>query len=151
MTRRIPGKTIAQAPNVTVMEDKEVLFDVIRAKSTVLSKPVQFNNYTVLFIATGSGTYHADFGAFPFTGPVLLFSTPLQQIYIEQDDAFDITLLQFHGDFYCIEYHWAEVSCNGLLFNNCYLQPSVDLSVKDCALFESIIEDLEQEFSGGRA
>ena len=37
-------------------------------------------------------------------------------------------LLQFHGDFYCIEYHKKEVACNGLLFNNIYLQPYISLN-----------------------
>ena len=34
-------------------------------------------------------------------------------------------LLQFHGDFYCIEYHKKEVACNGLLFNALFLQPHI--------------------------
>src|ERR1700738_5223827 len=77
----------------------------------LLSKPVQFSEYTVLFIPEGEGIYHADFGVFPFTGPVLLFSTPLQIIHIEQSKPANLTMLQFHGDFYCIEYHRGEVAC----------------------------------------
>lgn len=129
------------------MKDKELLFDIIKADSASLTKPVQFSYYTVIFIAEGKGIYHADFGRFPFCGPVLLFSTPLQQIYIEQQNPLDITMIQFHGDFYCIEYHRAEVSCNGLLFNNSYIEPAVNLSAQDCQLFRNILADLEQEFT----
>jgi AraC family transcriptional activator of pobA len=129
------------------MEDKEILFNIIKSGGEVLASPIQFNFYTVIFIAGGKGTYHVDFGKFSFTGPVLLFSTPLQQIYIEQDEPFDIVMVQFHGDFYCIEYHRAEVSCNGLLFNNCYIQPCVKLLEADSILFQHILKDMEREFN----
>ena len=40
----------------------------------------------------------------------------------------EIDVLNFHSDFYCIEYHKKEVACNGLLFNNIYLFPHLSLS-----------------------
>jgi len=129
------------------MQNNQVLFNITKTDTVSLSTPAQFSCYTVIFIGKGEGVYHADFGKFPFIGPVLLFSTPVQQIYIEQADPVDITMIQFHGDFYCIEYHRAEVSCNGLLFNNCYIEPEVNLSEKDCLLFQNLLVDLEQEFS----
>lgn len=55
--------------------------------------------------------------------------------------------MQFHGDFYCIEYHKAQVACNGLLFNNIYIQPSVDLTKKQAAVFARLFKDIEDEFS----
>jgi AraC family transcriptional regulator, transcriptional activator of pobA len=129
------------------MQDNELLFDIIKADADYLTKPGQFSYYTVILIPKGKGIYHADFGRFPFNGPVLLFSTPFQQIYIERQDLLEITMIQFHGDFYCIEYHRAEVSCNGLLFNNCYIEPAVNLSGKDFTLFQNLLNDLEQEFT----
>ncbi|WP_419788748.1 helix-turn-helix domain-containing protein [Mucilaginibacter sp. X4EP1] len=129
------------------MENNELLFNMIKANAGYLAKPIQFSFYTVIFIAEGKGIYHADFSTFPFSGPVLLFATPLQQIYIEEQGPLEITMIQFHGDFYCIEYHRAEVSCNGLLFNNCYIEPAVNLSGKDFILFRNLLTDLEQEFT----
>lgn len=133
-------------PDTNTMENKELLFDIIKAKATDLAAPTQFNFYGVIFIPKGEGVYHADFSTYTFTGPVLLFSTPLQQIYFEHSDLVDLTMIQFHGDFYCIEYHRAEVSCNGLLFNNCYIEPAVNLTEKDCLLFQNLLADLEYEF-----
>jgi AraC family transcriptional activator of pobA len=129
------------------MADKEVIFKVIRTNSEMLTSPQQFSFYTVIFITSGEGIYHADFGRFPFVAPVMLFSTPLQQIYIEQSELLDITMIQFHGDFYCIEYHRAEVACNGLLFNNCNKKPEINLENKDCELFKSVLKNLEHEFT----
>jgi len=124
----------------------EYLLGVKRMDTNLLSTPVQFSEYTILFIRDGKGIYHADFGTFNFTGPVILFSTPLQTIYIEKGDPAPVTMLQFHGDFYCIEYHRAEVACNGLLFNNIYIQPCISLSDKDIPVFEALLNDMEDEF-----
>lgn len=111
-----------------------------------LSIPVQFSEYSVVFIPEGEGLYHADFGTFPFKGPVLLFSTPLQLIYIEQRQPCNLTMLQFHSDFYCIEYHKAQVACNGLLFNSVYIEPSVKLDEKEAGSFKKLLEELIEEF-----
>ena len=112
-----------------------------------LCTPAQCPVYTVFLIPEGSGTYHADFGVFDFKGPVLLFSTPLQVIYVEECELSNCKMLQFHGDFYCIEFHREEVSCNGLLFNNIYIDPVVVLSDKEAALFDSILNDLNDELN----
>lgn len=111
-----------------------------------LATPVQFSEYTMVFVEEGEGLYHADFGAFPFKGPVLLFSTPLQLIYIEQQRACKMSMLQFHSDFYCIEYHKAQVACNGLLFNNIYIEPSVKMTEREACVFKHLLEELSEEF-----
>ncbi len=125
----------------------EYLLGVKKTATNDLRLPVQFPAYTVLFIPEGNGIYHADFGSFPFEGPVLLFSTPLQAIHIEQIGPAEILMLQFHGDFYCIEYHRAEVSCNGLLFNNIYIAPVVILGEKEARIFNHLLNDIEEEFN----
>ncbi|WP_222597052.1 hypothetical protein [Chitinophaga pinensis] len=111
-----------------------------------LAKPVQYAEYTIVFVEEGEGIFHADFGAFPFKGPVLLFSTPLQMIYIEQPKPCKLAMLQFHSDFYCIEYHKAQVACNGLLFNNIYIEPSVQLNEREARIFRNLLEELAEEF-----
>jgi len=123
----------------------EQLLSVRGATHKELSTPLQSTMYTVFFIKEGKGLYHADFGIFPFTAPALLFSTPLQVIYIEKAESVICTQLQFHGDFYCIEFHRTEVRCNGLLFNNIYIDPIVSLTEKEAKIFESVINDLKEE------
>lgn len=109
---------------------------------TVLCVPTQYSVYTVFFIHEGTGTYHADFGAFDFKGPALLFSTPFQTLYMEECKALKARMLQFHGDFYCIEFHREEVACNGLLFNNIYIDPVIQLSDKEAGSFDSLFTEL---------
>lgn len=125
----------------------EHLLRLKQVNSSILSKPVQFAQYTILFVASGKGIFHADFGSFSFEGPILLFSTPLQVIYMEHDEMSDVNLLQFHGDFYCIEYHRAEVSCNGLLFNNIYISPYIRLLEADVQVFKRLFIEFEEELT----
>lgn len=124
----------------------EYLLGIKRLDTNVLSNPAQFSEYTILFIPEGTGTYHADFGTFNYSAPVILFSTPLQTIYIEQSMPAPVTMMQFHGDFYCIEYHRSEVACNGLLFNNIYIQPCVSLVDRDVRTFANLLDDIDEEF-----
>jgi AraC-like DNA-binding protein len=124
----------------------EYLLRLNNVNSDLLSSPAQFSEYTILFIPEGEGVYHADFGVFNYVGPVLLFSTPLQVIYIEHSKPASLIMLQFHSDFYCIEYHRAEVACNGLLFNNIYIQPCVKLSGNDALVFDHLLKDVYNEF-----
>jgi AraC family transcriptional activator of pobA len=128
------------------MNNAELKFNIIRSKAAYLISHRQFSLYTIIIIEKGQGIYHADFNNFPFEGPVMLFSTPFQQIYIEADPSLDIVLLQFHADFYCIEFHRAEVSCNGRLFNNCYIEPAVSMDMQECGIFQHLLVDIEHEF-----
>lgn len=125
----------------------QLLLGLKVADKADLCKPAQYPVYTVFLIPEGAGTYHADFGVFNFKGPVLLFSTPLQVIYIQECKFLDCKMLQFHGDFYCIEFHREEVSCNGLLFNNIYVDPVVVLSDKEARLFDSMLTELNNELN----
>jgi AraC family transcriptional activator of pobA len=56
-------------------------------------------------------------------------------------------VLQFHGDFYCMEYHREEVACNGLLFNNIYIEPCLQLGDADHKSFSRLMEQITEEFT----
>lgn len=117
----------------------------LHSENILSNNLMQFNEYTVLFISEGEGIYYADFASFIFKGPVILFSTPQQSIYIKETKKITCTTLQFHGDFYCIEFHRNEVACNGLLFNNIYLEPSVKLTEEHHILYKQIVKNLADE------
>jgi len=110
-----------------------ILMDVKKISIPFLETAAQFPFYTVILITEGSGKFYADIGRFSYNAPVLLFSTPLQKLKINHEGSLKGCALQFHGDFYCIEYHKARVACNGLLFNNIYIEPSVILTPEEAA------------------
>jgi AraC family transcriptional regulator, transcriptional activator of pobA len=128
------------------LRDGEYLLRIKNLNTQQLSMPVQFTEYSILFVQEGEGIYQADFGSFEYSGPVLLFSTPLQIIHLRQHRPSPVSMLQFHGDFYCIEYHRQEVACNGLLFNNVYIQPCLPVSEKEASVLAGLLADIGEEF-----
>lgn len=116
-------------------------------QENLLRTPVQFNEYSVVLVNQGSGIFYSDFGAFSFQAPVILFATPLQLISIAASDQIGYDLLHFHGDFYCIEYHREEVACNGLLFNNIYIEPSLKLDNADYKVFQKLAGEIADELA----
>lgn len=95
-----------------------------------------------IFLLQGSGKVSVDLVEYIFEGTITLFTTPYQIIYFNTEQPLKTTRLQFHGDFYCIEYHKKEVACNGLLFNNIYQQPYINLEAGDYIEMDYILGKL---------
>ena len=109
-----------------------------------LKEPNPFYN---IFLFDGKGTVKIDLHEYDFNGKILLFTTPYQFVRFKAAEPFNILTLQFHGDFYCIEYHKKEVACNGLLFNNIYLQPFIELNDDGYIEIRDLFERLSKEVS----
>ncbi|MCS4300791.1 helix-turn-helix domain-containing protein [Chryseobacterium sp. BIGb0232] len=93
-------------------------------------------NYSVV-LWKGSGVFSVDDINYSYKGYNILFLSPYQKLKLVSETDENIDVLLFHGDFYCIEYHKEEVACNGLLFNNIYLNPGIELSKEN---YEYILE-----------
>ena len=132
--------------NKVFSDTGNVLLGLDHPEDNTLASPAQFAEYTVILITEGEGIFHADFASFPFTSPIILFSTPQQSIYIKETKPVKYVILQFHSDFYCIEYHRNEVACNGLLFNNIYIEPSLKLSQGELDSYLQLILQINDEF-----
>ena len=128
-------------------ENFEHLICIEKSQNYSLETPIQLAQYCIILIHKGEGIYHADFASFNFSGPTILFSTPLQTIFVDQLKNIEYTIILFHGDFYCIEAHREEVACNGLLFNNIYLEPSIIISEQQHNDFCKLIQNFEEELS----
>lgn len=98
-----------------------------------------------IFLLEGRGKVSVDLAEYTFEGKVALFTSPYQIIYFDTDQPIQTRRLQFHGDFYCIEYHKKEVACNGLLFNNIYEQPYINLETEDYIEMDYILGKLITE------
>lgn len=130
----------------SILKDGQLAVGLTRAKKDLLAKPVQFSVYTIVVLKYGSGTFSADFGSFQVDGPTIIFATPLQTIQLKGTFK-GLTVLQFHGDYYCIEYHKKEVACNGILFNNIYTAPAIALTKDTLTFFQRVLDDLYAELS----
>lgn len=95
-----------------------------------------------IFLLEGTGKVSVDLVEYAFEGKIVLFTTPYQIIHFETKQPIKMRRLQFHGDFYCIEYHKKEVACNGLLFNNIYQQTYINLENEDYIEMDYILKKL---------
>lgn len=115
-------------------------------ESCVVNSPQQINQYKVFWIKEGTGKYNIDFKSYSFEDGVLFFLSPGQVFSVDSEKIKEAYQLSFTRDFYCIQTHDAEVSCNRVLFNNIYETPFVVPSEKETQKLDFILQNLKEEF-----
>jgi AraC-like DNA-binding protein len=107
------------------------------------------NYFTVHWVQTGRGMFHADFGGYAFGSHSLLCRVPYQLSRIASAHPVSGMTLQFHANFFCIEAHHEEVGCNGVLFNDIYGVPVVNLGAGQIDRFRRLFDDMSRELRAG--
>ncbi len=115
-------------------------------KACVVNHPEKIDSYTIFWIKQGRGTYHIDFDEYTFDGNVLFFLSPGQVFTVESEEIKEAYRLSFVRDFYCIQTHDKEISCNGVLFNNIYETPYIELEEKESKKLDFILSEIIDEF-----
>jgi AraC family transcriptional regulator, transcriptional activator of pobA len=105
------------------------------------------NYFTIYWIHEGSGTFWADAASHPFGPQSLLFFVPYQNIRLAPDGDVRGLSLQFHANFLCIETHHHEVGCNGVLFNDIYGVPLVNLDEGHRREVAGLVEHIRRELA----
>ena len=121
------------------------LFQLSRKTGADFKTPYSSPQYHIILFR-GAARFSLDFTEYACCGDnTVLFFTPYQTFSWMGDPETDMRVLTFHGDFYCIEYHKKEVACNGLLFNNIYLYPYVQISDNEYNELVHLLEKMEKE------
>lgn len=107
------------------------------------------SSFYQIIMVKNSSRFSVDFTDFSCPNHSLIFLSPYQHLQWQGTEADPIIKLEFHGDFYCIEYHKKEVACNGLLFNNIYLTPFVTVTSILFEEIKTIFIKIETEASQG--
>ena len=81
-------------------------------------EPARTNYFSVYWINTGSGSFHADSSRHLFGPDSLLFFIPYQYVRFVPDSPCSGQVIEFHANFLCVETFHAEVGCSGILFND---------------------------------
>ncbi|MCB0473067.1 MAG: helix-turn-helix domain-containing protein, partial [Flavobacteriaceae bacterium] len=93
----------------------------------------------------GEGAIKADFSEYWFHENVLLSFSPYQPFLLNANSKVSGWAIHFHPDFFCIHKHHKEVACHGVLFNNIYNPPFVDVDENTAKHFEMLIEQFKIE------
>ena len=71
--------------------------------------------------------------------------SPGQTISISKSEE-DCVVIQFNREFYCVQDHDQEVSCNGILFNGALSTPMLKLNDDEERSFKVLLEVIKEEF-----
>lgn len=111
------------------------------------ANPQQNPWFSMLLVSTGKGRAIRDGAAFSFDKECLLCFSIYQPYTIIAEGDFDGVLLNFHPGFFCLFEHRHEVSCNGVLFNNLYDTPVVNLEPGSWQTLMTIAGQIKDELS----
>lgn len=124
---------------------QEIAFD----EACVVHQSEQMDEFAIFYIKDGKGEYKIDFKSYSFDGSVLFFLSPGQVFSVETEKIKKAYKISFVRDFYCIQTHDKEVSCQGVLFNNVYETPFVSPNEAEQLRLDTIISHLIEEFKLG--
>jgi AraC-like DNA-binding protein len=105
----------------------------------------RLNYYCLVLIVEGRGRVKADFAEYAFGPDTLLTFAPYQPFMLQAEGALRGYAINFHPDFFCIHKHQHEVACNGVLFNNIYEPPLLQLSPEERRQVDQLAEQMRSE------
>lgn len=100
--------------------------------------------YKIIYMEK-NGSIIMDFVEYSFTENVLLFFSIGQHFQISKESRGSI--IYFNPDFYCIAFHDKELACDGLLFDNVFEMPYLNLSTNLDILFLKLISSIKREIN----
>lgn len=123
----------------------KLAFKLFRIESNPFDQIQRSNFYSMIWLKIGSGTAKADFSEYHFKENVLLSFSPFQPFMLNVSEKINGWAINFHPDFFCIHKHHKEVACNGVLFNNIYNPPLVQIDDKTSATFDLLVNQFKDE------
>jgi AraC-like DNA-binding protein len=111
-------------------------------EETVLSSLA--DHIKILFIPRNA-TIQVDFQEFNMETDALLFINP--KVIVKPCETVDGILIHFNKDFYCIEIHDQEVACDGILYNNVFEIPFIQLDENQSKDIQNIIQEIKTEMN----
>ncbi|WP_333597782.1 helix-turn-helix domain-containing protein [Chryseobacterium flavum] len=96
----------------------------------------------VLFIPKNA-IIQVDFQEIAMKTDALLFINP--HVILKPCETIGGQLMHFNKDFYCVEIHDHEVACDGILYNNVFEIPFINLNEEQSVEIQKIISDIQFE------
>lgn len=110
------------------------------------TRPVKY--YSIVVVWTGNVTLVIDDEPLQLNKGQVYCVSP--KCYVSmQDMSGESSVYQFNKQFYCVELHDKEVSCNGLLFNGAFPGPVLTLNEKEERAFDLLHQVFLDELENG--
>lgn len=109
------------------------------------AQPITLDSYT--FIWNRGNAKHWELDLLPIEVPThCIFSLSPGQVLSVSRQNDNYLVIQFNREFYCVQDHDHEVSCNGILFNGALSTPMFQLNEEEQDAFAVILEVMKYEF-----
>ena len=108
--------------------------------------PFTLSCYTFVWNQGAPMRWEVDMIPLVIPSQAIFSLSPRQIISIPQSDD-NYIVVQFNREFYCVQDHDHEVSCNGLLFNGVLSDPMLLLDESEQRSFGVLLEIIKEEFN----
>ncbi|MDR4892134.1 MULTISPECIES: helix-turn-helix domain-containing protein [unclassified Chryseobacterium] len=115
-------------------------FSKSSAQNDSLSK---INEHIKVLFIPQKAIIQVDFEEIEMKTDTLLFINP--HVILKPCETIRGQLMHFNKDFYCVEIHDHEVACDGILYNNVFEIPFINLNKEQSAEIQKIISDIQFE------
>ncbi|WP_426276713.1 helix-turn-helix domain-containing protein [Chryseobacterium sp. S-02] len=106
-------------------------------------KLVEIDGHIKVLFIPENAIIQVDFHEIEMKTDALLFINP--NVVLKPCETVGGQLMHFNKDFYCIEIHDKEVACDGILYNNVFEIPFINLNQKQSAEIQRIIREIQTE------
>ncbi|GGH68550.1 helix-turn-helix domain-containing protein [Phaeocystidibacter marisrubri] len=103
------------------------------------------NYYSLVWIQSGEGEAQVETEKYVYRANQLFSFSPYQPFMFQPQQPSSGVVIHFHPDFFCIHKHHTEVACDGVLFNNIYESPFIQLCERDAQSLKWIVEEMEHD------
>ena len=108
--------------------------------------PLQIGCYTFIWNKEKEKHWGIDLLSHQIEPNTIFSLSPGQTLHIPECTN-DYVVLQFNREFYCVQDHDHEVSCNGILFNGVLSTPFLKLDSEEQRSFGVLLEVMKEEFA----
>lgn len=138
-------------PYVLESNHKKIGLEFITAESLPQLNSDKFKSFIKIVYLSENASLTIDYKKFTTATNSLFFINSNQHFEIHSVAADTGRMLFYNRDFYCVQIHDNEVSCDGLLFNNIFEVPLVKLPAAIQPFIAATIESIMEEFNGDQS
>lgn len=109
------------------------------------NKTIALSCYTFIWNQGSARNWTVDMYPIHVPDNTIIPLSPGQTI-LANGQTQDCVVIQFNRQFYCVENHDQEVSCNGMLFNGALSAPILRLDAKEQESFDVLLAIIKKEF-----
>lgn len=132
----------------TLLDDKngELAFKLYTFESLHHFDHVQrLPYYSLIWIQQGKGKTLVDTQEYEYQDHTLFACSPFQPFMFSPTERTQGVVLHFHPNFFCIHKHHSEIACDGILFNNVYEHPFIEISNENAQQLNWLVEGMEKD------